>query len=97
MTQYDAAATPMFRCFTNTANTNIFSAIKPNIDLNEKNIAVNKWQEISEKLNFTKEDAAPDDILNNILWVAVKGEMAVAPTPKRAAFIRLTAKKDDDD
>jgi hypothetical protein len=97
MTQYDAAATPMFRCFTNTADASIFNAIKPNIDLNEKNIATNKWQEISENLNFAKEDAAPDNILNNILWVAMRGENAIAPTPKRAAFIRVIAKKDDDD
>jgi YVTN family beta-propeller protein len=97
MTQYDAAATPMFRCFSNTADARIFNVIKPNIDLTEKNIVVNKWQEISEKLNFTKEDAAPDEILNNILWAAMRGENSVAPSPKRAAFIRLTAKKDADD
>jgi YVTN family beta-propeller protein len=97
MTQYDAAAMPMWRCFQNTTLPSNFVCIKPNINLAEKNIVVNKWQEISEKLNFAKEDAAPDDILNNILWVAMRGENTIVPSPKRAAFIRLTAKKDDDD
>ena len=97
MTQYDAAAMPMWRCFQNNSLPSNFITIKPNIDLTEKNIVINKWQEISENLNFAKEDAAPDDILNNILWVAMRGENAIVPSPRRAAFIRLTAKKDDDD
>jgi YVTN family beta-propeller protein len=97
MTQYDAAAMPMWRCFQNTTLPSNFVTIQPNIDLTEKNIVSNKWQEISENLNFAKEDAAPDDILNNILWVAMRGENTIVPSPKRAAFIRLTAKKDDDD
>jgi YVTN family beta-propeller protein len=97
MTQYDAGAMPMWRCFQNTTLPSNFVTIQPNIDLAEKNIVSNKWQEISENLNFAKEDAAPDDILNNILWVAMRGENTIVPSPKRAAFIRITAKKDDDD
>jgi YVTN family beta-propeller protein len=97
MTQYDAAAMPMWRCFQSNTLPSNFVALKPNIDLSEKNVVANKWQEISENLNFAKEDAALDDILNNILWVAMKGENTIMPSPKRAAFIRLTAKKDDDD
>ncbi len=95
MTQYDAAATPMWRCFTNTADANVFTAIKPNIDLNEKTTASNKWQEMSEKFNLAVEDAAPYKELNEVIWYAVKGESVPFPGPKRAAFVRL--KKDEDD
>ncbi len=97
MTQYDAAANPMWRCFTNQALPSTFSVITPNINLEEKNIASNYWQQKSELMDFSKEDAAPDDELNKILWVAMKGENSIMPSPKRAAFIRLTSKKDDDD
>ena len=97
MTQYDAAATPMFRCFTNIANTKTFDAIKPLVDLTEKNTASNKWQEMSEKFNLAVEDAAPDKELNEVIWFAMKGDKIPFPGPKRAAFVRLNLKKDEDD
>jgi YVTN family beta-propeller protein len=97
MTQYDAAALPMFNCFLEQALPSNFVAIMPNINLSEKNIASNYWQQKSENMNFAKEDAADDNELNKILWVAMRGENTIMPSPKRAAFVRLTAKKDDED
>ena len=97
MTQYDAAANPMWRCFQDKVLPSTFTAITPNINLAEKNVVANYWQQKSELMDFSKEDAAPDDELNKILWVAMKGENSIMPSPKRAAFIRLTSKKDDDD
>jgi DNA-binding beta-propeller fold protein YncE len=41
MSQYDAAATPMWRCFSKKPNSSPFNALKNNIDLDEKNVAVN--------------------------------------------------------
>ncbi len=97
MTQYDAAAKPMWACFQEQVLPSGFSAILPTIDLIEKNTASNYWQQKSEEFNFAREDAAPDDELNKILWVAMKRENSVMPSPKRAAFVRVSAKKDDDD
>ncbi len=97
MTQYDAAAKPMWNCFQEKALPSSFTAIMPTTNLDEKNIAANYWQRESEIMDFAKEDAAPDDELNKILWVAMKGETVIIPTPKRAAFIRVSAKKDEDD
>ncbi|MBN1559324.1 beta-propeller fold lactonase family protein [candidate division KSB1 bacterium] len=95
MTQYDAAATPMWRCFADTANGAPFTARPANIDLSERNIAVNKWQRMSEEFNFAKEDRAPDAPFNQVLWAAVKGEESVCPPPVHAAFLK--ASKDDND
>jgi hypothetical protein len=39
MTQYDAAAEPMWRCFTATPDLNSFVSVPSNIDLDEKNVA----------------------------------------------------------
>ena len=97
MTQYDAAAMPMWRCFANKSAASEYTAVTPLINLNEKNIAENKWQRRSEEFNLAVEDAAPDLELNEIIWVAVKGEKIPFPGPKRAAFIRLENKKDVDD
>lgn len=97
MTQYDAAATPMWRCFTSEANTKPFTSVMPSINFNDKNTALNKWQELSEKMNFAKEDAVPDVLFNELLWHAVKGDAVAFPGPRRAAFLKLHTGADDDD
>ncbi len=97
MTQYDAAAEPMWRCFTSTADLTPFVSLPSNIDLNEKNIAVNKWQQKSETFNFAKEDSAPDLEFSEVIWYAVKGEGVLFPGPRRSAFLKVKEKKDEDD
>lgn len=97
MTQYDAAATPMWRCFSNTVDTTGFTVLPARIDLNEKNTAENAWQRKSETFDFSKEDRIPDLEFTEVIWKAVKGESAIVPAPKRAAFIKLNEKKDKDD
>lgn len=97
MSQYDAAATPMWRCFTTTPDLTPFKALPINVDLNEKNTVMNEWQRRSEAFNFTKEDAAPDLEFSIVLWHAIKGDQVPFPGPKRAAFVKLRKDKDDDD
>jgi len=98
MTQYDAAAEPMWRCFSSTADLAVFTSLKPHIDITEKNVAVNEWQRRSEKFDLTKEDAVPDLEFNLVLWYGLKGSDVPFPAPKRAAFLKLRKdKKDDDD
>ena len=96
MSQYDAAATPMWRCFTDTAKATRFTALPARIDLNERNVAVNKWQRMSKEFDFSKEDRVPDAAFNEVLWVAVKGEQSPCPPPVHAAFF-MTSDDDDDD
>jgi YVTN family beta-propeller protein len=97
MTQYDAAAEPMWRCFSSTPDLTPFISVPSNIDLNEKNSVVNKWQQKSETFDFTKEDAAPDLEFSEVIWYAVKGEGVPFPGPRRSAFLKVKEKKDDDD
>jgi YVTN family beta-propeller protein len=95
LTQYDAAATPMWRCFTNKADSTTF-IVRPNkVNLNDKNVVQNKFSTISNKLDFSKEDLAPDQVLNEIIWKAVKGDKSPLPSPVRAAFFKEN-KKDND-
>jgi hypothetical protein len=97
MTQYDAAAEPMWRCFTSTADLKPFESLPSNIDLNDKNMAMNEWQRRSEKFDFSNEDAIPDMEFNVVLWYGIKGDHIPMPSPRRAAFLKVKADKDDDD
>jgi len=97
MTQYDAAATPMWRCFANNTNATGFNAKPLQTDINEKNTVENAWQRKSEKFDFSKEDKIPDAEFTEVIWKAVKGANAIVPAPKRAAFVKASGRKDDDD
>ena len=97
MSQYDAAATPMWRSFQATPNFTAFNAKPLQWDINEKNKASNAWQRKSETFDFSKEDRIPDRAFTEVIWKAVKGENAIVPAPKRAAFVKLSEEKKDND
>lgn len=97
MTQYDAAAEPMWRCFSKDALHPSFKSLSCEVDLNEVNTAMNEWQKRSETFDFTAEDRVPDMELNQVLWYGLKGETAAMPMPVRAAFVKWDAEEEDDD
>jgi YVTN family beta-propeller protein len=90
MSQYDAAATPLWRSFTATPDESVFNYLPENVDLNDKNIAVNKLSEKSETFNFSKEDEVNETDFNEVLWKGIKGINTLVPSPKRAAFLKVT-------
>ncbi len=96
MSQYDAAATPMWRSFTAKTDFSPYVTKPARVDLRDKNTAMNEWQRRSEKFNLAKEDAVPDLEFNIVLWHGIKGDNIPFPGPKRAAFFK-PIKKDDDD
>lgn len=89
MSQYDAAATPMWRSFTATPNMAPFSHLPANIDLNDMNTATTASARLSETFDFSKEDRIPDLVFSEVIWKAVKGEDAVMPAPRRSAFVKV--------
>jgi YVTN family beta-propeller protein len=97
MSQYDAAAIPLFECFTNKPNFSPYKAKAARVDLEQRNMAVNESSKRSQSFSFTKEDSAPDRDLNEVIWKSVKGENSVMPAPKHSAFVILEKKKKDDD
>jgi YVTN family beta-propeller protein len=88
MSQYDAAATPLWRVFAPKPTAAGFTARNNIINLEEKNTAMNEWQMRSEKFDFAKEDAVPDLEFNMVLWHGLKGNQEPFPGPKRAAFFK---------
>jgi phosphoribosylformimino-5-aminoimidazole carboxamide ribonucleotide (ProFAR) isomerase len=96
MSQYDAAATPMWRCFDSSAKAFPFKAIIPGVSLNEKSTAINQWQKKSEQFNFAREDSNNDIEFNRVLWHGIKGDIPF-PGPRRAGFLMVNTMDDDDD
>lgn len=87
MNQFDATATPMFDCFTDKPDFTPFASVPTNIPLDEMNPEPKKVSDpllrrnayVSSRLNFRKVDACPEDVLNRILWHAMKGSDAAYP------------------
>ncbi len=94
MTQYDAPATPLWRCMNNTPDHLPFNLKPCQIDLNEKNTAENIWQKKSDKFDFTSEDRINDAEFNEVIWKAVKGPDSPCPPAVRAAFF-IPVEEDD--
>jgi len=100
MNQFDAAATPMFDCFTATPDFTPFEAVPNRIPLDQMNPApkdiadslLRRNAHISARLNFRQIDACPEDTLNRILWHAIKGSSV--PYPSWA--VTLVPDVDDD-
>jgi phospholipase C len=97
MTQFDAAATPMYRCFTNQPDYTSFTHVPANINLNDKNGVDNILSKLSEGFDLSKEDAVPDLLFNQVLWQGIKGMHRPFPGPRRAAFVQLKKSEDKDD
>jgi hypothetical protein len=96
MSQFDAMAMPMFGSFAPQRDTRPYKARPANVDLNERNKKTAWGSKLSARMNFAREDAADDILLNEIIWRSVRGDHHPMPAPTRAAFV-FPSRKDDDD
>ena len=97
MSQFDAAATPMYGSFTSSPDFTPFVFRPANLDLTEKNIAGAYGQGRSGEMNFSVQDATPEVELNEIIWKSVKGSGSPMPAPVRSAFVRVIEHSPGDD
>lgn len=99
MNIFDASATPMFDCFTNTPDLTPFEHLTNLVPLDQLNPQPQAIVDpqlradalASSEMNFRQIDRAPEDLLNRVLWRAMKGSRT--PYPEWA----LTVSGDDDD
>lgn len=94
MTQFDAAATPMFNSFQAEPNFEPYVALPATVDMTETNDVASWGANI--KFNLAKEDAADDLLFNEVIWRSVKGADQPMPAPVRAGFVLTRAVEDDD-
>ncbi|GAB3635713.1 alkaline phosphatase family protein [Hymenobacter arcticus] len=97
MSQYDAAARPLFGVFQAAPNLAPYRAKAANVPLDTRNTAWNRSAERSAKFDFAHEDEVPDLDLNEVVWKSVRGEESTMPAPRRGAFLQLMPKRKDDD
>jgi YVTN family beta-propeller protein len=86
LSQYDAAARPMFDSFTDKADATPYQHAPAEIDLNAKNTMMAYGAERSLKMDFSEYDKIDDFELNEILWRAIKGKDAPLPPAVRRAI-----------
>jgi len=89
MSQYDAAAEPMWRCFTSRADLTPYVALPPQVDITQKNTVKNALSDRSALFDLSKEDRVPDHEFSEVIWKGVKGLNSVMPAPRRSAFLKL--------
>jgi len=87
MSQYDAAATPMWECFTATPDLSPFVSLNASYDIREMNTDENIISKLSNSFNLEVMDAAPDLLFSEVIWKSVKGLESEMPAPVRSAFI----------
>jgi hypothetical protein len=88
MNQMDATATPMFDCFADAPDLAPFDAVTNQVPLDAMNpvaktvsdSALRKDAIVSARLPLDREDQCPEDVLNQILWRAMKGPRSPYPT-----------------
>jgi hypothetical protein len=97
MSQFDAAARPMYNAFQAKADLRPYQARLPKADLQDKNKATAWGAKLSEKFDLTKEDRADDHLLNEVIWRSVRGPKSPMPPPVRAAFVFPHLKKGKED
>ncbi|MDR3712733.1 MAG: bifunctional YncE family protein/alkaline phosphatase family protein [Puia sp.] len=96
MSQYDAAATPLYSCFTPQPDTTSYTTRPAGVNIDARNTVWTPSASKSAQFDLSRADAVPDAQLNEVLWKAVKGENSVVPEPRRSAFVRVNKKVDDD-
>ena len=87
MNQMDATATPMFDCFTNTPDFSPYIALPNLVPLDKMNpepkrVAdplLRRQAQASARLPLDQVDRCPEDLLNRILWHAMKGSQTPYP------------------
>jgi len=99
MSQYDAAASPMYGTFQTAPVLTPYTHREARVSLEERNDASAPGAAASAAMDFDQPDRAPDLELSEIVWKAVRGAKSAMPPPVRAAFVRphaIDAAADDD-
>ncbi len=87
MSQFDAAARPMYASFQAKPDLRPFSHRPAQVDIAASNPVTAWGADVSEQLDLSREDAADDLIFNDIIWRSVRGPDSPMPPPVRAGFV----------
>src|SRR5206468_1423928 len=91
MSQYDAAASPMYNAFQATPVLAPYAHLATRIPLDERNDATAWGAEASRRMNLAEADRIPEQEFNEIIWRSVKGAASPMPPIVRSAWVRTPA------
>lgn len=97
MSQFDAAALPMYASFQSKLDLTGYTHRPANIDLMAKNSDDAWGAELSAQMDFDEEDEADDLVLNEVVWRSVRGPKSQMPAPVRASFVFSGAEHDEEE
>ncbi|MBV9124480.1 MAG: bifunctional YncE family protein/alkaline phosphatase family protein [Planctomycetes bacterium] len=97
LSQFDAAARPMYASFHATPDLRPYQHLVPDADLKAKNQANAPGAALSATFDFSQEDLADDLLFNEVVWQSVRGRHTPMPPPVRAAFVVPHVQPDRDD
>jgi YVTN family beta-propeller protein len=96
MSQYDAAATPLYNAFQTSPDPRPFAALGNRVPLDERNPSSAYGAAISATMDLSLPDRVPDLLMNEIIWRSIRGADSPMPPPRRSAFVRPIEQDDRD-
>jgi len=89
LSQFDYFGRPMRDVFAKTPDLRPYAALKPAISLDDHNPRFGRGVTSSEALDLSAEDRADEDLFNEVLWRALKGDGVPYPGARRASTLDL--------
>ena len=89
LSQFDYFGRPMRDIFAKTPNLTPYIALKPTVSLTDHNPRSGRGVTSSESLDLSAEDRADEDLFNEVLWRALKGDQIPYPGVRRASVLDL--------
>ncbi|MDZ7637223.1 MAG: beta-propeller fold lactonase family protein [Bryobacterales bacterium] len=96
MSQFDAAAMPMYNAFTDTPDFSPYRRLQAAWNINEMNKADAPGAAASLEMDFTEYDLIPMRALNEVIWKSVHGADAEMPPPVRSYQFGRVASEDEE-
>jgi YVTN family beta-propeller protein len=98
MSQYDAAATPMYASLGDAPDLTPYTHVEPTYNIEEMNVQTAWGAQASEAMDWSDPDRTPMFALNEIVWKSVKGADSEMPLPvHRFAAASLAVGADGDE
>ncbi len=92
MSQFDAAANPMYASFGTTLDPTPYAKLDATIDINELNTQTTYGAKESLNMDFSDYDRTPMFALNEILWKSIRGADSEMPLPQHRFHAAALAK-----
>jgi hypothetical protein len=87
MSQYDAAAAPLYGAFSPTPNLTGYRRNDSKISLDEMNLQTAFGSASSARMDFSEADLTDEILLNEIVWRSIKGPSSSMPPPRRSIVV----------